>query len=222
MPTPKRAFVYIDGFNLYFSLKKNGWKKYYWLDVEKLAADLLFPGHSLQKVKYFTAPIKRPADKVLRQQAYLRALGALKRVDIFFGRYQYNEMECYACHRMIPVHKEKKTDVNIAVQMILDAVSGRCDVQYLMSGDSDLTPPVREIKELFPGREILLLFPPKPVRMHLDSPDQGKSASRISRELIEICRNHRHIKEEHLRQCILPGRIENLPGTPILCPREWQ
>ena len=139
----KRAIVYIDGFNLYFSLKGNNWKRHYWLDVEKLSRLLLFPGHALTKVKYFTASVRKPPDKVQRQQAFIRATESLASVEIIYGKYQYNAIECYKCHRRIPVPKEKKTDVNIAVQMMVDAATDACDVQYLLSGDSDLTPPIR-------------------------------------------------------------------------------
>ena len=37
----ERVIVYIDGFNLYFGLKSKGWKRYYWLNLQKLAIKLL-------------------------------------------------------------------------------------------------------------------------------------------------------------------------------------
>jgi uncharacterized LabA/DUF88 family protein len=219
MKQKKRSFFYIDGFNFYFSLKGNNWRKYYWIDLEKLASTLIFPGHVLSKVKYFTSAIKKPPEKVTRQQTYLRALRTLKSLEIIFGKYQYNEIECFSCHRKIPVPKEKKTDVNIAVNMILDAVKNNCDVQYLITGDSDLAPAARAVKTLFPKREIFLICPPKPIVLTAGIKPQK---SRISKELISISTSHRYIKEDHLKNCLFPDKITNSYGSVIERPVEWQ
>jgi uncharacterized LabA/DUF88 family protein len=211
----KKAIFYIDGFNLYFSLKLNGWKEYYWLDVVKLCSQFTYPGHYLTKVKYFTAAVRKPSDKTQRQNAYLRALGTLPFIEIIYGRYQYNEMLCYDCGRSISVPKEKKTDVNIASQMIMDAVKNKYEVQYLLTGDSDLVPPVELIKNNFPQRQIFLLCPPK---VHLND---KSLVNRMSNELVSICDNHRYIKEADISACILPKNVDNRYGKPITCPDEW-
>jgi len=39
----ERRIFYIDDFNLYFGLKDKGWRKYYWLDLEKLCLKLTRP-----------------------------------------------------------------------------------------------------------------------------------------------------------------------------------
>lgn len=214
----KKAIVYIDGFNLYFSLKGNEWKKYYWLNLVKLSSALLYPGHFLSKVKYFTSAIRKPLDKVDRQQTYLRALRTLPFLEIIYGKYQYNEIECFSCRRKIPIPKEKKTDVNIAVNLIMDAVQNNCDVQYLMTGDSDLAPAVRAVKALSPKREIYLLCPPKPITC-IQGDDKKKS--RVSKELIQLCNNHIHIKESHLRECVFDDEIKNTYGSIITRPPRW-
>jgi len=218
MSTQKKAFFYVDGFNLYFSLKHNRWKRYYWLDIEKLCSNFLFPGHYLSKVKYFTSPVRRPPDKVNRQRTYLRALCTKLFVEITQGKFQYNEMECFGCHRKISVPKEKKTDVNIAVSMLSDSFAQRCDVQYLMTGDSDLAPAIRAIKELDSSREVFLLCPPKPVAI----PGAAQTASRISKELIQICNQHQYVKESDLQKCLLPDEIKNNYGSIITRPGEWK
>jgi len=50
-----RVIAYIDGFNLYFGLRDKGWRRYLWLDVQKLSTNLLKPGQQLVFTKYFTA-----------------------------------------------------------------------------------------------------------------------------------------------------------------------
>ena len=37
----EKVIVYIDGFNLYFGLKEKKWKKFYWLNLKKLAKSLV-------------------------------------------------------------------------------------------------------------------------------------------------------------------------------------
>jgi hypothetical protein len=41
------------------------------------------------------------------------------------------------------------TDVNIATQILIDAFQDKYDMTMLISGDSDLVPPIRTIHELF-------------------------------------------------------------------------
>ena len=52
-----RVIVYIDGFNLYFGLKSKGWRRYFWLNPQKLIENLLKPGQKLVFTKYFTARV---------------------------------------------------------------------------------------------------------------------------------------------------------------------
>jgi len=53
------------------------------------------------------------------------------------------------------------TDVNIATQMMIDAYQDRYDMAMLISGDSDLVPPVKAIHELFKNKRVFVAFPPK-------------------------------------------------------------
>ena len=72
-----RAFVYIDGFNLYYGALKGTHEK--WLDLQAWCA-LLLPQHDVRGIVYCTARVtSRPddPDSHVRQDAYLRALGTL-------------------------------------------------------------------------------------------------------------------------------------------------
>lgn len=53
------------------------------------------------------------------------------------------------------------TDVQIATQMMVDAYQDRYDMAMLISGDSDLVPPIRAINENFKRKRVFVLFPPK-------------------------------------------------------------
>ena len=56
----KRVIVYIDGFNLYHGLVAAGFRKYLWLDLNKLAKEILESDQVLTGVKYFTARTTLP------------------------------------------------------------------------------------------------------------------------------------------------------------------
>lgn len=67
----QRVIAYIDGFNLYYGLRAAGWRRYYWLDLRRLAENLLRHGQTLAAVRYFSARVQQePADsdKPSRQQ----------------------------------------------------------------------------------------------------------------------------------------------------------
>lgn len=58
------------------------------------------------------------------------------------------------------MHREKKTDVNIAVEMLADAYQDAFDVALLMSADADLAAPVTAVRTLFPKKRVIVAFPP--------------------------------------------------------------
>jgi uncharacterized LabA/DUF88 family protein len=131
-----RVIIYIDGFNLYFGLKSQGWERFLWLDVAALSRHLLQPDQTLIKTKYFTSRIKSPPDKVKRQSTYLDALESLPDVSIFYGHYLINPHTCYNCGSTYNIASEKMTDVNIAVEMLEDAFRDNFDTAILISADS--------------------------------------------------------------------------------------
>ena len=48
------------------------------------------------------------------------------------------------------------TDVNIAVELLGDAQDDAFDTAIIISGDSDLTPPVRATLERYPGKRVIV------------------------------------------------------------------
>ena len=82
-----RTRVYVDGFNLYYGALKG--TPFKWLDLVKLAYQLLPAGYSVTKLKYFTARVSGIPDAgaPARQQAYLRALATLPEVQIVMGTF---------------------------------------------------------------------------------------------------------------------------------------
>jgi len=205
--TNRRVIVYIDGFNLFFGLKAKGWKRFYWLDMQLLAKNLLRPGQSLEKVWYFTADVRDGTDTHLRQQIFLDALHThCSLLETVRGRYLIKERQCRRCGSVAQIPEEKKTDVNIASHMIADAFNDRFDSAILISGDSDLVPPIEIIKKYRPDKRIIVAFPPK----------------RQSYELRQTAHGCFDIYEKTLKLSLLPNPVVKPDGHKLFKPETWK
>ncbi len=159
-----RVITYIDGFNLYYGMRAKNWQRYFWLDVHKLAINLLKPNQTLVGVNYYTSRVSgtpRDPNKAKRQNMYLEALRTLQDVNIIFGKYLIKPIKCWECGATLNMPEEKMTDVNIAVDLLRDAFQDRFDTALLISGDSDLTGPIRSVRKLFPDKRVIVAFPPQ-------------------------------------------------------------
>lgn len=138
----QRVIVYIDGFNFYFGLKHNAkWKKYYWLDIVKLFESFMRPNQELVAVKYFSAK-PDDLDQSLRQNAFFQANKENPKFKLILGKYLKKEITCFRCGNVIHTHEEKETDVRIATQIVADAYQNNCDLQIVVSADSDMIPAI--------------------------------------------------------------------------------
>ena len=180
-----RVIAYVDGFNLYFGMKSKGWKRFYRLDIPQLLRKMLKPSQRLVETKYFTNRVSASAadpDKPKRQNTYLEALQTLPGLSVFFGHYLQTSSICRTCGTSRLVQSEKMTDVNIATQLLADAFLDRFDTAFLISGDSDLVPPVKLIGQVFPKKWITVAFPPGRYSKWLAN--EAKSTYHIGRDKI--------------------------------------
>ena len=203
-----RVAAYVDGFNLYFGLKAAGFKRFYWLDVVALARTLLKPEQRLVATHYFTARIRDNGRNVAdqkRQGTYLEAL-ALQGAQCQFGHYLEKSRECRRCHSTWMDYEEKMTDVNIAIQLLGDAFDDVFDVALVISGDSDLTTPVRRVRQRFPGKRVIVAFPPQ----------------RQSSELKRCATGYLSIGEDKLRASQLPNNLAKQDGFILARPATWR
>ncbi len=144
--------VYVDGFNLYYGATRN--TPYRWLDLNKLCSNML-PNDSVGGIKYFTARVNaRPNDlqKPVRQQMYLRALRTLPNVSIYYGHFLTHSVSMMLTG-VNPVQRvwvdkteEKGSDVNLASHLLMDGFQSKYEVAVLITNDSDLSEPVRMVK----------------------------------------------------------------------------
>ena len=160
------ANVYVDGFNLYYGCLKD--TPYRWLNLAKLSG-LLVPSHTINKIRYFTAPLLRRAENSgqhQRQQIYLRALQTIPNLSIHYGYFLTSTVTMRLEHPLpdgsttarVVKTEEKGTDVSIASHLLMDSFDHDCDVVVVLSNDSDLIPAIRFAKERF-GLTIWILNP---------------------------------------------------------------
>lgn len=98
------------------------------------------------------------------------------------------------------------TDVNIAIQLMTDAFDDAFDVALVISGDSDLTTPVRRVRERFPAKRVIIAFPPQ----------------RHSKSLKQYASGHLGISENKLRASQLPAEIVKPDGFVLQRPEGWR
>jgi uncharacterized LabA/DUF88 family protein len=204
-PQQVRVITYIDGFNLYFGLRENDWRKYLWIDLAALSRHLLKPDQKLVAAKYFTSRISGSKSKEERQSAWLDAVSTLPDVTTHFGRFQNDRKACQKCGHAAFLPQEKKTDVNIATHLICDAYSDAFDTALIISGDADLVPPVAAVRQLFPTKKVIIAFPPK----------------RFSAELAMNGSSSFQIYESKFRKSQLPKDVMLPSGTIVSRPAKW-
>lgn len=204
-----RVVAYVDGFNLYFGLKAKGWKKHYWLDLNRLATSLLKPGQTLAGVHYFTSRIRdngRNVADMQRQSDYLDALATLPSLTIHYGHYLQKCRRCHSCGAQWMDYEEKMTDVNIAMQLLADAFEDHFDTALVISADSDLTTPVRQVRARFPAKRVIVAQPP----------------GRNSVQLAGVATAAFTISETKVRQSQLPAAVTTASGYVIYRPSTWR
>jgi uncharacterized LabA/DUF88 family protein len=201
----EKVIAYIDGYNLYYGLRDQGWKRFYWLNLQKLSEQFLKPTQTLVQTKYFTTIVKQPNDKRLRQQVFLEALQTLPDFKIYYGHFLSDEIVCRKCGHTYTTHHEKMTDVNISVELMMDAVQDRFDVAFLISADSDLVSPVRRVQQLFPHKRVVSIFPP----------------GRFSSALKKVTKGTLRMGHVELSKSLFPDQVNK--GSVILRrPAEWR
>lgn len=200
-----RVIAYIDGYNLYYGLRDNGWKRFYWLNLQRLAEQFLNSNETLLETKYFTTIVKHPDDKRRRQQVYLEALQTLQNFSIFYGHFLSDTITCRNCGHAYKTHHEKMTDVNISVELMKDAFQDRFDVALLISADSDLVSPIRSIQQLFPNKKVTSIFPP------------GRFSSALKSTAARALRMG-HLE---LAKSLLPDQIKK-NGVVLYRPDSWR
>jgi uncharacterized LabA/DUF88 family protein len=202
----ERVIAYVDGYNIYYGLRRKGWKRFYWLNIQKLVQQFLKPNQTLVQTKYFTTIVKQPEDKRRRQSIFLDALNTLPNFGIYYGQFLSETIVCRVCGQLFTTYHEKITDVNISVELITDASQNQFDVALLLSADGDLVGPVEAVQRLFPTKRVIAVFPP------------GRSSFALKQKAKAVL----HIGHVELARSIFPDRIVLPDGVLLNRPHEWR
>ena len=196
-----RVFTYIDGFNLYHSIKELGTQKSYlkWQHIPKLAQKFISQNDTIEQCKFFTAYPKWKPDSCQRHRVYVEILQDLQ-VEIIWGHFKIKKVFCDECKTLIKKHEEKQTDVNIATHILHDIYQNKPDVIQIISGDTDLIPPLKIAKSL--GVKIHIVIPHK----------------REANEFDTLANKKSKIKQKHLEDCFLGASYTTAGGKIYQCP----
>lgn len=225
------TIAYIDAFNLYFgALKPNRCK---WLDLETWL-DRQFPRNTITRIKYFTArvkPFEGDSSSCIRQDIYLSALSTLPRVEIIEGHYLVKETTALLAvppvsgSRQVRIirSEEKQSDVNIASYMLLDACRNQFDAAIVVSGDGDLSTPIRMVTSEF-SKPVVVLNPQKRSSYHLEQVATAYRGTHFrwdNRRGKEIRTRNDGVRINLLQSARLPSPITLPNGTLIAKPAAW-
>ena len=201
----KKTIFFIDGFNFYHSIDIPKFYKYKWLDFSKLANLIKKSNEEILDIYFFTTYTPWNQKKKDRHKKLVKVSESVG-IKPIFGQFIPVDIECQKCGRWFKRPTEKKTDVNIAVNLIRLAYLDHYDKAYIVSADGDLAPAVETIKDLWPQKQIEVVFP----------------IYKFSRDLRDVAHQTFKLKEHHLDDCILPDPVILEDGTEITCPETWK
>lgn len=137
----KKIAIYIDGSNLYFSIKRRFKCK---IDIGKFCKKLTGEDE-LVEINYYIAPVERLSnpEMYVEQQRFLENLKKIKNLKIILGRLEKRKRDGKT------YFVEKATDVNLALDLVLDAQADIYDKAFLVSNDGDFSGAVHAAIERF-------------------------------------------------------------------------
>jgi uncharacterized LabA/DUF88 family protein len=199
-----RVSIYIDGFNLYHSTLQHAHPDCRWLNLWEISRRLINPKtEEITAVYYLSALTTWIPARAKKHLLYIHALRTVGVKDIL-GKFNLRDRKCPLCKGCYQAHEEKKTDINIAITLLADAVADRFDTALILSGDSDLAPVTTKLKELCPGKKIGIIVP------------QNQSAMNLKQHADFF----KKIQDRDLKKSLLPQQV-TWNGTIITAPAGW-
>jgi len=209
--------AYIDGFNLYYGCYKHdpSLKPYKWLDLRALCQAIV-PGDQIHRVHYFTAMVSQTTWNLgapLRQETYIRALRTCPDLYVHLGNFQKvyrtgmpTGVALGAPNFPVTIQtwEEKGSDVNLATRLLADAVDEDFEQALVISNDSDLTEPIRMIKQKF--NLPIVVISPYPT---------------VTNKLRRAATSYAVLDKSLLATCQLRASLKDKKGRVITKPAAW-
>jgi uncharacterized LabA/DUF88 family protein len=226
-----QTIAYIDAFNLYFGALKSS--RCRWLNLEAWL-DGQFPKNTITAIKYFTArvrPFEGDHGSCTRQDHYLAALSTLPRVEIIEGHYLVKETTAMLAiapptgSRNVKIirSEEKQSDVNLACHLLLDASRVNFEAAIVVSGDGDLSTPIRMATSEF-HKPVVVLNPQRRSSYHLEqvaTAYRGTHYRWDRRKGVEVRTRNDGIRAGLLAASQFPPAVLLSDGTSVIKPATW-
>ncbi|MCF8095876.1 MAG: NYN domain-containing protein, partial [Desulfobacteraceae bacterium] len=213
-PMGRKVSFFIDGFNVYHSLKPfdqntrqyiTKYMKYLWLDFMRLANRFVKKNDQLSEVFYFTALAYWRPESEARHKIFISALENAG-VKVIRGKFKEKDRYCKFCGASYKHHEEKQTDVNIAVHLLNEAYKNTYDKAIILTNDTDLIPAIQVAKSSFPSKRFGVLFP----------------IDRWSSELRTACDFWLKIHKKDLKASQFPDKVHLPNGVTLTRPANWR
>jgi len=231
----KRAALYIDGFNFYYGVtshfrpgkEERGFSLsgLCWCDFRVLIERHYLPaGFELGPIRYFTAPVTEKVETSRfpgeheRYELWMKAAHTIRGLDVIDGFHRPRGAEPGHASK---ARDEKLTDVNLAVELLMDGLNHVYDRAIVMSGDADQIPAVLAAALRLPKpHDICVLLPPGQ-----QGDDWSKHCGEAAQQLRlrDAIRHHAspiQVKcygEKELANSLLPYELDG-----VSCPQYWR
>jgi uncharacterized LabA/DUF88 family protein len=202
-PVKLRVHCFVDGFNLYHALdwfndgktieENHKYRKYKWISLRDLARCFIGGSEELVGVDLFTTVPTQNIGKQMRHRQFNRAQEC-HGVNVTHGAFREKQVRCEAhCKGSFSIRIEKQTDVNIALKMLDLAYQDAYDKAILISGDTDLIPAIKLIRERWPQKHIVAVLPIGRRKNGLD--------------MRHACNSEIKMNESHLQRCLMLEQV---------------
>jgi uncharacterized LabA/DUF88 family protein len=176
----RQVRMYVDGYNFYYAIKgkyhvdriKLGQESLIglgWCDFRRLGEHMIDrDAEQITDIKYFTARVEQdypgyPGERQ-RQQDWLNAVSTIPGLRKIMGHFlPPTPSQNRAADRSVknpaglkPFRKEQHTDINIAIEILLDALDAKgYHKAILISGDTDFAPAIYAVQKGMVDRGLL-------------------------------------------------------------------
>ena len=202
-----RVIAFIDGFNLYHSLRHLDGGQYKWLNLTSLAEAFIIPQkEELVKIYYFTAYAYWLPHAQKRHKVFVEANKCVNgSLEVVLGKFKEKDRICKKCGKSYTSHEEKATDVNISLYIFIEAYKDNYDKALIITADTDIIPAIELTTLHFPEKELHVILP----------------FSRHGKIFDEYAHDVKRIRRHHLKRNQLPEKIEDESGKIYSRPPEW-
>jgi uncharacterized LabA/DUF88 family protein len=135
--------------------------------------------NELIKIKYYIAPIgESDPKKYSEQQKFFEKLKRIKNLSIVFGRLEKHKKDGKS------FYVEKATDINLALDLVLDAIDNVYDNALIVSNDGDFSGVISSVISRFKKKVIYIAIGnKKSISYHLKN--VSSSTFIVDKEFIE-------------------------------------